>query len=188
MDADGYHAEVDALGVAGDRYQYVVDGNGPFPDPASRSQPEGVHGVSSVVDPDVYVWQDTGWKCPPLRDLVLYEIHIGTFTPEGTFSAAIGKLPYLRDLGINALQIMPVADFPGARNWGYDGVSLFAPARCYGTPDDLRALVDAAHGQGIAVVQDVVYNHLGADGNYLGVYSRFYFNEEVHTPWGAALN
>ncbi len=187
-DADGYHAEVDALGVAGDRYQYVVDGNGPFPDPASRSQPEGVHGVSAVVDPDAYDWQDSGWKCPPLRDLVLYEIHIGTFTPEGTFSAAVGKLQHLRDLGINALQIMPVADFPGARNWGYDGVSLFAPARCYGTPDDLRALVDAAHGQGIAVVQDVVYNHLGADGNYLGVYSRFYFNDEVHTPWGAALN
>ncbi|OYW73078.1 MAG: malto-oligosyltrehalose trehalohydrolase [Verrucomicrobia bacterium 12-59-8] len=188
MDADGYHAGVETLGVAGDRYQYVVDGNGPFPDPASRYQPEGVHGVSAVVDPHAYVWQDSGWKCPPLRDLVLYEIHVGTFTPEGTFSAAIGKLPYLRGLGINALQIMPVADFPGIRNWGYDGVSLFAPARCYGTPDDLRALVDAAHGLGIAVVQDVVYNHLGADGNYLGVYSRFYFNDEVHTPWGAALN
>lgn len=187
-DADGYHAGLDALGVAGDRYQYVIDGNGPFPDPASRFQPEGVHGVSAVVDPHAYDWQDSGWQCPPLRDLVLYEIHVGTFTPEGTFSAAIGKLAHLRDLGINALQIMPVADFPGARNWGYDGVSLFAPARCYGTPDDLRALVDAAHAQGIAVVQDVVYNHLGADGNYLGVYSRFYFNDEVHTPWGAALN
>ncbi|MDI1312413.1 malto-oligosyltrehalose trehalohydrolase, partial [Prosthecobacter sp.] len=188
MDADGYHAGVDTQGVAGDRYQYMVDGAGPFPDPASRSQPDGVHGVSSVVDPHAYAWQDSGWKCPPLRDLVLYEIHIGTFTPEGTFLAVIGKLPYLSDLGINALQIMPVADFPGARNWGYDGVSLFAPARCYGTPDDLRALVDAAHEQGIAVVQDVVYNHLGADGNYLGVYSRFYFNDEVHTPWGASLN
>ncbi|OYW31422.1 MAG: malto-oligosyltrehalose trehalohydrolase, partial [Chthoniobacter sp. 12-60-6] len=188
MDADGYHEGVDAAGVAGDRYQYVVDADGPFPDPASRYQPEGVHGASTVVDPSAYTWQDTEWKCPPLRDLVLYEIHIGTFTPEGTFSAAIGKLPHLRDLGINALQIMPVADFPGTRNWGYDGVSLFAPARCYGTPDDLRALVDAAHARGIAVVLDVVYNHLGADGNYLGVYSRFYFNDEVHTPWGAALN
>jgi maltooligosyltrehalose trehalohydrolase len=188
MDAGGYLAGMDSQGVAGDRYQYVVDGNGPFPDPASRSQPEGVHGVSQVIDPSVYAWKDSGWKCPPLRDLSLYEIHVGTFTPEGTFSAAIGKLPHLRDLGINALQIMPVADFPGARNWGYDGVSLFAPARCYGPPDDLRALVDAAHAQGIAVVLDVVYNHLGADGNYLGVYSRFYFNDEVHTPWGAALN
>jgi len=187
-DDGGYHDVVDLQGRAGDRYQYVVDGEGPFPDPASRFQPEGVHDVSMVVDPSVYAWKDSGWKCPPLRDLVLYEIHVGAFTSEGTFSAAIEKLPHLRDLGINALQIMPVADFPGDRNWGYDGVSLFAPARCYGTPDDLRALVDAAHVQGIAVVLDVVYNHLGADGNYLGVYSRFYFKDEVHTPWGAALN
>lgn len=187
-DDGGYHCVMDPEGGAGDRYQYVVDGVGPFPDPASRSQPEGVHDVSMVVDPSVYAWKDSGWKCPPLRDLVLYEIHVGTFTNEGTFLAVIGKLPHLRDLGINALQIMPVADFPGARNWGYDGVSLFAPARCYGTPDELRALVDAAHAQGIAVVLDVVYNHLGADGNYLGVYSRYYFKDEVHTPWGAALN
>ena len=187
-DADGYHSVVDSAGVAGDRYQYVVDGAGPFPDPASRAQPEGVHSVSQVVDPQTYAWQDAEWKCPPLRDLVLYEVHVGTFTPAGTFRAAIEKLPHLRDMGINALQIMPVADFPGDRNWGYDGVSLFAPARCYGTPDDLRALVDAAHAQSIAVVLDVVYNHLGPDGNYLGVYSSFYFNDDVHTPWGAALN
>lgn len=187
-DAGGYHGGVDLKGGAGDRYQYVVDGEGPFPDPASRAQPEGVHDASMVIDPSTYVWRDVGWRCPPLRDLVLYEIHVGTFTSGGTFSAAIEKLPHLRDLGINALQIMPVADFPGERNWGYDGVSLFAPARCYGTPDELRALVDAAHAQGIAVVLDVVYNHLGADGNYLGVYSRFYFKDEVHTPWGAALN
>jgi maltooligosyltrehalose trehalohydrolase len=187
-EADGYHSIIDPAGIAGDRYQYVVDGEGPFPDPASRAQPDGVHGVSLVVDPQVYAWRDAEWKCPPLRDLVLYEVHIGTFTPEGTFRAAIGKLPHLREMGINALQIMPVADFPGGRNWGYDGVSLFAPARCYGTPDDLRALVDAAHAHDIAVVLDVVYNHLGPDGNYLGVYSRFYFNDDVHTLWGAALN
>jgi maltooligosyltrehalose trehalohydrolase len=187
-DADGFHAGVDVLGRAGDRYQYLVEGAGPFPDPASRSQPDGVHGPSLVVDPAAYTWQDSAWRCPPMRDLVFYEVHIGTFTPAGTFSAAIDQLPHLQDLGINALQIMPVADFPGLRGWGYDGVSLFAPARCYGTPDDLRALVDAAHAHGIAVVLDVVYNHLGPDGNYLGVYSRFYFNDEVHTPWGAALN
>lgn len=187
-DAEGYHAATDAAGMAGDRYQYMVDGDGPFPDPASRFQPEGVHGVSEVTDPHAYAWGDAGWRRPPLRDLVIYELHIGTFTPEGTFAAAMKKLPYLHELGIKALQIMPVADFPGTRNWGYDGVSLFAPARCYGRPDELKALVDAAHALGLAVVLDVVYNHLGADGNYLGVYSRFYFNDDVHTPWGAALN
>lgn len=185
---DGHHAAIDPQGAAGDRYQYVLDGAGPFPDPASCAQPDGVHAASLVVDHDAHTWQDIGWKCPPLRDLVLYEIHVGTFTPAGTFRAAITKLPYLREIGVNALQIMPVADFPGGWNWGYDGVSLYAPSRCYGTPDDLRALVDAAHAHGIAVVLDVVYNHLGPDGNYLGAYSRFYFNEERHTPWGAALN
>lgn len=187
-EADGYHVGVDPQGRAGDRYQYVLDGAGPFPDPSSCAQPDGVHAASQVIDHRAYQWQDDGWKCPPMRDLVLYEIHIGTFTPEGTFLAAIEKLPYLREIGINALQIMPVADFPGERNWGYDGVMLYAPARCYGTPDDLRALIDAAHIHGIAVVLDVVYNHLGPDGNYLGAYSRFYFDAEKHTPWGAALN
>jgi maltooligosyltrehalose trehalohydrolase len=187
-ETNGHHSGTDLLGAAGDRYQYFVDGAGPFPDPSSRSQPEGVHGASQVIDPERFHWHDAGWKCPPLRDLVLYEAHIGTFTPEGTFRAAIGKLPHLRELGVNALQIMPVADFPGARNWGYDGASLFAPSRCYGTPDDLRALVDAAHAQGIAVVLDVVYNHFGPDGNYVGCYNRFYYNEAHQTPWGAALN
>ncbi|MBE2284600.1 MAG: malto-oligosyltrehalose trehalohydrolase [Prosthecobacter sp.] len=185
---DGYHCGSDPAGRAGDRYRYVVDGAGPFPDPASRWQPDGVHGASQVIDPDSYAWQDAAWKCPPLRDLVLYELHIGTFTPQGTFRAAIEKLPFLRDLGVKALQLMPLADFPGERGWGYDGVSLFAPARCYGTPDDLRALVDAAHAQGIAVVLDVVFNHFGPDGNYVGCYSRFYYNEAHQTPWGAALN
>jgi len=185
---DGHHSATDPTGRVGDHYQYLLDGEGPFPDPCSCFQPEGVHGVSQVVDPCSHAWGDADWECPPLRDLVLYEVHIGTFTPEGTFRAAIDKLPHLVGLGINALQIMPVADFPGGRNWGYDGVSLFAPARCYGTPDDLRALVDAAHSHGIAVVLDVVYNHLGPDGNYLGACSRFYFNSKRHTPWGAGLN
>lgn len=187
-EAGGFHGAVDPLGCAGDRYRYVLDGAGPFPDPASRAQPDGVHGASLVVDPRAYRWSDGSWKCPPLRDLVPYEIHVGTFTPEGTFRGVIGKLPYLREMGINAIQIMPVADFPGGRNWGYDGVALYAPARCYGSPDDLRALVDAAHAHGLAAILDVVYNHFGPDGNYLGAYSRFYFNEARHTPWGASLN
>ena len=187
-EAGGYHAASDPLGRAGDRYRYVLDGAGPFPDPASRAQPDGVHGASLVVDSRAHAPRDAVWKCPPLRDLVIYEIHTGTFTPEGTFRAVIGKLAWLRELGVNAIQIMPVADFPGDRNWGYDGVALYAPARCYGTPDDLRALVDAAHAHGLGVVLDAVYNHFGPDGNYLGAYSRFYFNEARHTPWGAALN
>ncbi len=176
---DGFHELHDARGRAGDTYQYLLDGEGPFPDPASRHQPEGVHGPSMVIDPRSYGWQDSGWKRPPFRDLVLYELHIGTFTPEGTFRSAIGKLSHLAELGFNAIQIMPIADFPGGRNWGYDGVCLYAPARCYGHPDDFRALVDAAHEQGIAVVLDVVYNHLGPDGNYFGAYSPHYFNRGI---------
>jgi maltooligosyltrehalose trehalohydrolase len=141
-----------------------------------------------VIDPRQYRWNDKGWKRPRFRDLVIYELHVGTFTPEGTFRSVMGKLPHLAELGFNAIQIMPVADFPGQRNWGYDGVCLYAPARCYGHPDDLRALVDAAHQQGVAVVLDVVYNHLGPDGNFLGAYSSHYFNHAHQTPWGDALN
>jgi len=187
-DGDGYFQAIDSGGRAGDRYKYKFGGDSAFPDPSSRSQPEGVHGPSMVVDPGNYEWNDAAWHRPKFRDLVIYELHIGTFTPEGTFHAAIGKLSYLKDIGINAVEIMPVADFPGARNWGYDGVSIYAPARCYGTPDDLRALVDAAHAQGIAVILDVVYNHLGPDGNYIGAYSPFYFTKRHKTPWGDAFN
>ena len=187
-DSEGYYQVVDPRGRAGDRYKYKLGGDHAFPDPSSRSQPDGVHGPSMVIDPRAYDWNDAGWHRPAFRDLVIYELHIGAFTPVGTFRAAIEKLSYLRDLGINAIEIMPVADFPGARNWGYDGVSIYAPARCYGTPDDMRALVDAAHAQGIAVVLDVVYNHLGPDGNYLGAYSPFYFTKKHKTPWGDAFN
>ncbi|MGC3989986.1 MAG: alpha-amylase family glycosyl hydrolase, partial [Chthoniobacteraceae bacterium] len=187
-DAQGFYSGIDRQGRAGDRYRYRLDGSGPFPDPASRWQPEGVHGPSQVIDPRSYAWNDGDWQRPRFRDLVLYEIHIGTFTREGTFRSTMNSLPYLRDLGINAIQIMPVADFPGERNWGYDGVNLFAPARCYGHPDDLRALVDAAHQQGIAVIQDVVYNHFGPDGNYLSQFSPHYFTRKHKTPWGDALN
>lgn len=172
----------------GSRYGYLVNGNGPFPDPASRSQPDGVHGLSTVVDPRSFAWTDSNFKAPSCRDLVLYEAHIGAFTPEGTFRAAMDRLPALRDLGITAFEIMPVADFPGQRNWGYDGVSLYAPARCYGTPDDLRRLVDEAHRLGIAVVLDVVYNHLGPDGAYHGLYTPRYRSSKHHTPWGDGMN
>lgn len=186
-EADGYFSALDPEGRAGDRYQYQFDGRA-WPDPASRFNPDGVHGAAQVIDPSDFAWHDEAWSAPPVSDLVIYELHVGTFTPEGTFQAAIGKLDHLADLGVTALELMPVADFPGARNWGYDGVLLYAPARVYGTPNDLRALVDAAHQRGLAVILDVVYNHLGPDGNYLGSYSSQYFNPAHKTPWGDAFN
>ncbi|HET9495967.1 MAG TPA: malto-oligosyltrehalose trehalohydrolase, partial [Chloroflexia bacterium] len=157
------------------------------PDPASRCQPDGVHGRSKVTDPG-FDWTDSGWRGCSLRDLVIYEMHTGTATPRGTFDAFIDRLPYLVTLGIKAIEIMPVADFPGEHNWGYDGVSLYAPSRAYGGPSALKRLVDAAHGHGLAVVLDVVYNHLGPDGNYLRDFSRGYFTDRVKTPWGDALD
>jgi maltooligosyltrehalose trehalohydrolase len=174
----------------GTRYRYRLDGNddATFPDPASRFQPEGVHGPSQVVDPASFAWTDGGWRAPALDRLVFYEIHVGTFTPQGTFRGAIDRLPALRELGVTAIELMPVADFPGTRNWGYDGVALFAPARCYGTPDDLRALVDAAHGEGLAVFLDVVYNHLGPDGAYANAFSPYYFTDAHESPWGRGVN
>jgi len=183
----GYFSAVDPRGRVGDRYKYRFDGN-EWPDPASRFNPDGVHGAAAVIDPGDFAWHDQSWTAPPLAELVIYELHIGTFTLEGTFRAAIDKLDYLVDLGVTALEIMPVADFPGQRNWGYDGVLLYAPARIYGQPNDLRALVDAAHVRGLAIMLDVVYNHLGPDGNYLGCYSGAYFNPEHKTPWGDAFN
>ncbi|MDP9099012.1 MAG: alpha-amylase family glycosyl hydrolase [Verrucomicrobiota bacterium] len=191
LDADGsgYFSGWNANGKAGELYKYRFGESGTWPDPASRYQPKGVHGPSMVVDPDSYSWGDAQWSRPNFDDLVIYELHIGTFTPEGTFLAAINRLGQLASLGINAIEIMPVADFPGERNWGYDGAMLYAPARVYGTPDDLRALVDAAHQSGIAVILDVVYNHFGPDGNYTGAYHHGYYAEpKEETPWGAALN
>lgn len=186
--ADGTFQGVSTRIQPGGRYRYRVDGQGPFPDPASRYQPEGVHGPSEVVDSRRFAWSDAGWRGHSRDDLVIYELHVGTFTPQGTFASAIERLPHLVELGINAIELMPVADFPGRRNWGYDGVDLFAPARCYGTPDDLRSLVDAAHGLGLSVLLDVVYNHLGPDGNYLACFSPFYFSKAHLTPWGPAIN
>jgi maltooligosyltrehalose trehalohydrolase len=182
-----YFSAIDPAGRVGDRYKYRFGGSD-WPDPASRFNPDGVHGAGQVIDPGDYAWGDRAWSPPRVSELIIYELHIGTFTAEGTFHAAIGKLDHLVDLGVTALEIMPVADFPGARNWGYDGVLLYAPARVYGQPNDLRALVDAAHQRGLAVILDVVYNHLGPDGNYLGAYSRDYFNPEHKTPWGDGLN
>jgi maltooligosyltrehalose trehalohydrolase len=183
----GYRSTVDDRGRAGDRYKYRFEGKD-WPDPASRFNPEGVHGAAEVIDPRDYHWQDADWTAPPLPELVIYELHIGTFTAPGTFRAAIEKFNHLVALGVNAIEVMPVADFPGNRNWGYDGVLLYAPARIYGSPNDLRALVDAAHRHRLAVILDVVYNHLGPDGNYLGSYSRDYFNPTHKTPWGDGFN
>jgi len=174
--------------AAGDRYAYSIDGRGPLPDPASRYQPDGVHAWSEVVDPDAFAWTDSAWRGLDPPRVVIYELHVGTFTREGTFASAAAKLPLLRDLGVTAIELMPLADFPGLRNWGYDGVALFAPARAYGHPHDLRAFVDAAHGLGLAVLIDVVYNHLGPEGAYLPAFAPSFLTGEHQTPWGDAVN
>ncbi len=187
-EGDGYFSAVDAQGAAGDLYRYQFAGDKSWPDPASRWQPAGVHGPSMVIDPRAFAWGDRDWQAPPYAQLIIYELHLGTFSDEGTFRGAIARLDRLAELGVNAIELMPIADFPGDRNWGYDGVSLYAPARAYGHPDDLRALVDAAHARGLAVVLDVVYNHLGPDGNYFGVYHDAYFSARHKTPWGDGLH
>ena len=187
-EADGYFVGPIAGVSAGARYMYRLDNGDPRPDPASRFQPKGVHGPSQVVDPTTFRWSDEDWAGVALDDLVIYELHVGTATPEGSFDALIERLDDIAQLGVTAIELMPVADFPGERNWGYDGVCLFAPARAYGEPDSLRRLVDAAHARRLAVILDVVYNHLGPDGNYLREFSPDYFTDRHHTPWGDALN
>jgi len=172
----------------GDRYAYAVDDDEPRPDPASRFQPDGVHGWSEVIDPSVYRWGDADWAGLDPGRAAIYELHVGTFTPAGTFRGAIEKVPFLRDLGVTAIELMPLADFAGRRNWGYDGVALFAPSRAYGRPDDLRAFVDAAHRNGLAVLIDVVYNHLGPEGAYLPAINPRYLTAKHDTPWGGAVN
>ena len=173
--------------VAGDRYGIRIDGAEPLPDPASRSQPDGVHSLSEVVDPGEFAWQDGSWPGMALPDFVIYEVHVGTFTPEGTFDAAIPRLSQLVALGVTAIEIMPVAEFPGRRNWGYDGVHIYAPHHAYGGPEGLRRLVNAAHQHGLGVVLDVVYNHVGPEGNYLDRFGP-YFTDVYRTPWGRAVN
>ncbi|MFW6198015.1 MAG: malto-oligosyltrehalose trehalohydrolase [Myxococcota bacterium] len=171
----------------GTEYRFVIDYAEPLPDPRSPHQPEGVHGPSRTVDFGAFRWTDHGFRPPPLGSAVVYELHVGTFTPEGTFEAVVERLPYLRDLGVTHVELMPVNAFPGERGWGYDGVDLFAPQETYGGPAGLQRLVDACHGHGLGVLLDVVYNHLGPDGNYL---ERFgpYFTDRYHTPWGKAVN
>ncbi|WP_207493244.1 malto-oligosyltrehalose trehalohydrolase [Aridibaculum aurantiacum] len=171
----------------GDLYKLVINNEQEFPDPASVSQPEGVHGRSAAVDVSSFNWTDQSWNNLPLADYILYELHTGTFTPEGTFEAMVSKLDYLKELGVNAIEIMPVAQFPGSRNWGYDGVFPFAVQDSYGGPEGLKKLVDACHAKGIAVVLDVVYNHMGPEGNYLGAFGP-YFTSKYNTPWGNAIN
>jgi maltooligosyltrehalose trehalohydrolase len=172
----------------GDRYAFVVDGKGPFPDPASRFQPEGPHEPSQLVDPQRFKWTDDHWHGVTLPHQVIYELHIGTFTREGTWLSAMKQLPELVRLGITVIEVMPVADFAGKFGWGYDGVDLFAPTRNYGTPDDFRTFVNEAHAHGIGVLLDVVYNHVGPDGNYLAMFSENYFAKGQTTEWGEAIN
>jgi maltooligosyltrehalose trehalohydrolase len=185
--ADGWH-ERSAAAPAGSRYAYRIDGGMSVPDPASRANPDDVHAPSLVVDPLAFEWQDAGWTGRPWEEAVLYELHVGTFTPQGTFAAALARLDELAALGVTALELMPVADFPGRRNWGYDGVLPFAPEASYGPPDDLKRLVQEAHARGLMVLLDVVYNHFGPEGNYLHLYAPQFFNPAHATPWGAAIN
>jgi maltooligosyltrehalose trehalohydrolase len=186
---DGYFEGVVDGVVAGDRYRYRLDGGDSFPDPASRWQPDGVHGPSEVVDPDDFEWSDGGWQGLDPERLVVYEMHVGTFTPEGTFAAAIDRLDHLVDLGVTAVEVMPIANFPGTRNWGYDGVNLYAPATAYGRPESFRRFVDEAHRRGIGVILDVVYNHLGPEGNYLpAITGGRFFTSRHTTPWGDAVD
>ena len=171
----------------GDLYKFVLNDENQFPDPTSVSQPEGVHGFSQALNLKDYKWSDSNWKNIPLPDYVLYELHTGTFTPEGTFAGIEAKLDYLKELGVNAIEIMPVAQFPGDRNWGYDGVFPYAVQDSYGGAEELKRLVSSCHKKGFAVVLDVVYNHLGPEGNYLGAYGH-YFTDKYNTPWGPAFN
>ena len=190
--ANGWHELIVREAGAGSRYKYVVHrgAQSPLavPDPASRFNPDGVHGASVVVDPDSYRWREASWSGRPWSEAAIYELHVGAFTAEGTYAAARRRLPELAALGVTAIELMPLAAFPGGRNWGYDGVLPFAPAACYGSPDELKALIDAAHSAGLMVLLDVVYNHFGPDGNYLHAYCPEFFNPGHRTPWGAAIN
>jgi maltooligosyltrehalose trehalohydrolase len=188
-EGNGYFFQIVPGIHAGDRYKFSLDGGEPFPDPASRYQPDGPHGFSEVVDPTAYAWSGTesSWPGVSIEGQVLYELHVGTFTPEGTFASVVEQLPRLRDLGITVIECMPLGEFSGNVGWGYDGVSLFAPFHHYGRPDDLRRMIETAHQHGLGVILDVVYNHLGPDGNYLGKYAQDYFSRR-ETDWGNAIN
>lgn len=185
-DDSGWHrCEINAR--AGDDYAFSLDGGPPRPDPRSAHQPQGIDGPSRLVDHSAFPWTDDRWRPPPLAASVLYEVHVGTFTPEGTFRSAIDRLDHLVDVGVTAVEVMPVAQFPGTRGWGYDGVDLYAPHESYGGPHQLKAFIDACHRRGLAVVMDVVYNHLGPVGNYLSEFGP-YFTDKYATPWGDGVN
>ncbi len=184
---DWHEGVVQAL-PPGTRYRYRLPDGLAVPDPASRFNPDDIHAASAVIDPLAYVWRNGDWRGRPWHESVIYELHVGTFTPQGTFAAARERLAHLAGLGVTVVELMPVADFPGRRGWGYDGVLPFAPDAAYGTPDELKAFIDEAHGLGMSVLMDVVYNHFGPEGNYLHAYAPQFFDASRHTPWGAAIN
>jgi maltooligosyltrehalose trehalohydrolase len=186
-ESDGYFSGLVTQAQEGDRYKIRLD-QGPFPDPASRFQPEGPHGPSQVVNFQNFPWTDQAWRGLEQQELVIYEMHIGTFTREGTWRAAMAELAELKRIGITMIEVMPIGDFPGSFGWGYDGVDLFAPSRLYGSPDDLRAFVNHAHELELMVILDVVYNHLGPEGNYVGQFSADYFSTKHQCEWGQAIN
>jgi len=186
-DKGGWWSIETELAVPGVDYAFVLDQGNPLPDPRSPSQPNGVHGRSRIIDQGSFRWSDEYWNPPPLSSAIIYELHIGTFTPAGTFEAAIERLPHLTGLGVTHIELMPVAEFSGDRGWGYDGVDLYAPHHAYGGPDGLKRLVDACHQLGLAVILDVVYNHFGPSGNYLAQFGP-YQTERYWTPWGDAVN
>ncbi len=184
----GLHSALVARAKPGDLYRYRLDGGDALPDPWSRFQPAGPHGPSEIIDPRAYRWKNAGWRGLKRTGQVLYELHVGTFTPEGTWDAASRRLGWLKEIGVTAVEVMPVGEFPGRFGWGYDGVGLFAPARAYGTPDDFRRFVDRAHAAGLGVILDVVYNHFGPDGAYFGRFAREWFRAAGKTEWGDAIN
>ncbi|MGH8720126.1 MAG: malto-oligosyltrehalose trehalohydrolase [Burkholderiales bacterium] len=187
-ETDGWYHGIAPGAGAGTRYRFRIDGETLVPDPASRYNPDDVHGASQVIDPLAFEWHDSDWRGRAWNEAVVYELHVGTLTQEGTFAGVAARLDYLVDVGITALELMPLADFPGRRNWGYDGALPFAPDATYGHPEDLKALVAAAHRRGLMVILDVVYNHFGPEGNYLHLYAPQFFTERHPTPWGAGIN
>jgi len=185
---EGWFSLLTDAAAAGSLYRYRIDGNREVPDPASRCNPRGVHGPSEVIDPAAHAWDDATWQAPPWHEAIVYELHVGTFTIPGSYQAVAARLGHLKRLGVTAIELMPVAAFPGERNWGYDGVLPYAPQISYGRPEELKALIAAAHRHGLAVVLDVVYNHFGPEGNYLHLYAPQFFDTHRPTPWGAAIN
>ncbi|MBD9356514.1 malto-oligosyltrehalose trehalohydrolase [Methylomonas albis] len=185
---NGWYGITTGFASSGFYYQYLINGEHYVPDPASRYQPEDVNGSSQVIDPEAWQWRDDDWKSLPWEKVVFYELHVGTFSEEGTFAGVKQHLDHLIELGVTAIQLMSIADFPGRRNWGYDGVLLFAPDSSYGTPDDLKDLIETAHAKGLMIFNDVVYSHFGPEGNYLHLYAPAFFTDRYHTPWGDAVN